>query len=265
MKFLRNFNKKQLQYNRNLVIELIRTEFKQKYNNSLLGFLWVFLLPFFNFFILLLVFKYFRGGDKDPFLATKMLFALTTYNYFKDGVSAGINSLISHSHIITKINFPKILALNSAILFNSVTYIINYSIIILVFYITNSISFTLSSFLYFVYILIVLTVFTYVLAFTFSVLAALIRDLQNIINVGFQALFWLSGIFYDLDTIRYSFKNYILINPLTFLIDAVKKAVISGEVSNLQITLYFSLIILALLPISFWFYKRNVNKVIEVL
>jgi len=47
---------------RDLLFELIRTNFKLRYNNSILGFLWVLMKPFLYFLMLFIVFTGFKGG-----------------------------------------------------------------------------------------------------------------------------------------------------------------------------------------------------------
>ena len=48
---------------RDLLVELIRTNFKLRYNNSILGFFWVLMKPFLYFLMLFVVFTAFRGGE----------------------------------------------------------------------------------------------------------------------------------------------------------------------------------------------------------
>jgi len=57
--------------NRNfdLLKELVKTRFKLRYNNSILGFIWVLMKPLLNFLILYTIFTGFKLGSHDPAFA----------------------------------------------------------------------------------------------------------------------------------------------------------------------------------------------------
>ncbi|MBD3362746.1 hypothetical protein GF362_03435 [Candidatus Dojkabacteria bacterium] len=250
---------------KDLLIELIRTNFKIKNNGSILGFIWVFLQPFFHFVILYFVFKFFRGSNPDENLAPKIMYALITFNFFRDGVIGGSSALLKYSSIITKVYFKRINIIHANLLINIIDFLLNIILITTIFSVFGKINLNLISSFYYLYIIILAVGFVYSLSLVLSIILIIVRDLRNMLKLIFQSLFWLSGIFYDLDSVRYSFRVLIYLNPISYVIDSVKKIVISGEVANLNLILILSLIVALSIPIAQYFFKRNIDKVIEYL
>ena len=91
-----------------LLRELVITEFKLRYQGSVLGYLWSLLKPLFLFVILYFVFVYFlKIGEGIPNWPVSMLLGIVLWNFFTEITSNGLNSIVSRGDVIRKINFPK--------------------------------------------------------------------------------------------------------------------------------------------------------------
>ena len=88
--------------------ELVITEFKLRYQGSVLGYIWSLLKPLFLFAILYFVFVYFlRIGEGIPYWPVTMLFGIVLWNFFSEITNNGVAAVVSRGDVIRKINFPK--------------------------------------------------------------------------------------------------------------------------------------------------------------
>ena len=77
--FKRAFSKQ----NRVLLAELVRTDFKLRYQDSALGYIWSLLRPLLIFVILYLVFvKFLKIGNGVPHYPVYLLFGIVLWNFF---------------------------------------------------------------------------------------------------------------------------------------------------------------------------------------
>jgi len=108
---LRVFNRR----NRILLLELTKTDFKLRYQGSVLGYLWAILRPMLMFGILYLVFaKFLRFGAEIPHYPVYLMTGTVIWNFFTECTGQGIQSLIIRSDLMRKISFPKWIIVLSA-------------------------------------------------------------------------------------------------------------------------------------------------------
>src|ERR1700756_4711335 len=93
--------------NRSLISELVRTDFKLRYQGSILGYAWSLLRPLLLFLILYVVFVNFlkigKGVDHYP---VYLLFGIVLSNFFNEMTSLSIGSIVSRGDLIRKIGIP---------------------------------------------------------------------------------------------------------------------------------------------------------------
>ena len=96
------------QRNRVLLRELIKTDFKLRYQGSALGYLWALLKPLLMFAILYVVFsKILRFGGDIPHYPVYLLTGTVFWNFFTECTFQGIHAIEDRGDLIRKINFPK--------------------------------------------------------------------------------------------------------------------------------------------------------------
>ena len=79
-----------------LLKQLVKTDFKLRYQNSILGYLWSLLRPLFIFLILYLVFtKFLKVGDKVPHYPVYLLLGIVLWNYFVEVTLGSVSVIVS--------------------------------------------------------------------------------------------------------------------------------------------------------------------------
>src|ERR1035438_7635891 len=102
--FKRLFSKR----NRVLLAELVRTDFKLRYQGSVLGYAWSLLRPLLIFVILYIVFvKFLKVGAGTPHYAQYLLFGIVIWNFFAEMTMQSLGSIVGRGDLIRKIRIPR--------------------------------------------------------------------------------------------------------------------------------------------------------------
>ena len=117
--------------NRILLAELTKTDFKLRYQGSVLGYLWALLRPLMMFAILYVVFaKLLRFGGDIPHYPVYLLAGTTIWSFFTECTSQGIQAMLVRGDLIRKISFPKYIVVVSATLTAVINMLINLIVVV---------------------------------------------------------------------------------------------------------------------------------------
>ena len=96
--------------NRAILSEMVRTDFKVRYQGSALGYLWSLLKPLAIFSIMYIVFTVVWPVAKGvPHYEVYLLLGIMLWNFFTEATILGASSIVSHGSLIRKINIPRYL------------------------------------------------------------------------------------------------------------------------------------------------------------
>lgn len=234
-----------------LLRELVITEFKLRYQGSVLGYLWSLLRPLFLFVILYFVFVYFlKIGNDIPHWPVSLLLGIVLWNFFSEVTTTGVTSVVARGDVIRKINFPKYVILLAGSVSAFINLLLNL-VVIAIFIIINGVDLSWSALLSPIYI-IEIFVFALGLSFILSAIFVKFRDVNYIWEVIMQALFYASAVIYPISYIiekSQSAAQLVLLNPVAQSIQDARHTLISDQTPTL-----FSLsggnILLSLVPIA---------------
>jgi len=207
-----------------LLPPLLHRDMKERYAGSILGIVWTFLQPMFLILLYWLVFSQVmksrittETGDV-PFIAF-LLSGLLPWFAIQEGVLQGASSIITQRHIVKKIIFPAELFPISCVISAIIHHGIGIIIFLSVFFIwKGGVSLTQISLI--ILILSIQILLTAGLAFILSSLAVYVRDIVQILGTAFQAIFYISTILYPLTFFPERLRGFVLLNPVTSLIEA---------------------------------------------
>lgn len=215
--------------NRALVAELVRTDFKLRYQGSVLGYAWSLLRPLLLFVILYIVFvKFLKLGNGIPHFPVYLLLGIVMWNFFLELTTQGLGSIVGRGDLIRKIKIPRwIIVLSS-----SISALINFGlnlVVIAIFMVINHVD-LMASILWLPFIFAEVYLFAVGLAFFLSAAFVKFRDIGYIWEVLLQAGFYLTPILYPLSRItNVTFQKLILLNPMAQTIQDARYAAISHE------------------------------------
>lgn len=211
-----------------LLKQLVKTDFKLRYQGSVLGYLWSLLRPLFLFVTLYFIFARFLSiGSDFKHYPQYLLLGILLWNYFAEVTSGGVGAIVGRGDLLRKINFPKYVI----ILAGSFSAIINLMLTFVV----------LGIFMYFGHVhigwsalLIIplvfeLFVFALALAFFLSALFVRFRDVSYIWEVIMQAAFYATPILYLMSMLPHSIAKILILNPMAQIIQDSRYVLINPE------------------------------------
>ncbi|MEM2680949.1 MAG: ABC transporter permease [Candidatus Bathyarchaeia archaeon] len=203
-----------------LIRHLAVKEFKLRYRNSALGFLWSLLNPLAMMIILTIVFSALLRTSIEKF-PVFLLTALLVWRFFSIASSMALWSIIGNSSLVTKVYFPRWLLVLSSNLANligsSLEFIALFPLLIFLGMKLTFLTLLLPLILVIEFILIM------GVSLPLSALNVYYRDVSQIWDLALQAGFFLCPIVYDIKLIPENYLFLYLLNPMTRIIQSVRK------------------------------------------
>jgi ABC-type polysaccharide/polyol phosphate export permease len=254
---------KQHENYKELIWVLAKTDFKLRYQNSALGYVWALLQPLLLFGVLNFVFSsVFNRGGSIKYYTLQLLVSIILYTFFSEGTNAGMASLVSKSQLVTKIYVPRWTIIVASTLNSAMIFVMNLVVIAFFFALKGFMPSPISIFMFFVFSLAV-----YAIVLEFSLLTAPLyarfRDLLMIWSVITRALFYATPIIYPLSTIPEKYHKILLLNPMAYIIHFNKEALINNHFPDIWQTLIFIATIVVFFAIGIFAYKKLIPKVAE--
>ncbi len=223
--------------NRVLLRELVVTDFKLRYQGSVLGYAWSLLKPLFLFAIMYVVFGVLVKLGSIEHYAVYLLLGIVLWTFFSEATNQGMNSIISRGDVIRKINFPKYIIVISTTISALVNLTLNL-VIVAVLIALNGVELHFSGFLLPLYIL-ELYIFALGLAFFLAALNVKYRDTGHIWEIIMQAAFYATPIIYPLAIVVEKSQlaaQILMLNPVAQAIQDSRHALITTEtISSAQL------------------------------
>lgn len=218
--------------NRILLRELVITDFKLRYQNSALGYLWSVLKPLFLFAILYLVFdKFLKFGRGIEHYPVYLLTGVVLWSFFTEATVQGLTSIVKRGALIRKINFPKYIIVISGTISSLINLFINLAVV-LVFCIFNGVEFRWEALLI-IPLIVELYIFALAVAFFLAALNTKYRDVGYLWEILLQAAFYATPIIYPVQMILGSgfgeYAKLIMLNPVAQIIQDARHAVVTKD------------------------------------
>jgi ABC-type polysaccharide/polyol phosphate export permease len=244
-----------------LVKELAFTDFKLRYNNSVLGYLWSLLNPLLMFAVLYIVFSIFMRFEGVIHYQLYLLLGIILWTYFSEATNNGMQSLQFKSSLISKINFPKWIIIVSSNITSMLTLFLNLIIFTLFFIFSGvKVAWTMPLFLFY---LLVLIIFTFSVSLILSAFYLKFRDLMHIWGVILQIGFWMTPIIYPIAMIPENVKQILFLNPMARIIIDSRAVLIYDSIPTLRHNLITVAIVIVFLIIGLLVFKMRSTKFAE--
>lgn len=243
---------------RDLILSLSVRSFKSAYAGSVLGITWVLVEPLIYVFLLWFFFTKamkFAPPEGYPYVPWLMT-SLALWNFISLTLSSSASTFKNHSFLMKRPEF------NMAVLpiVNILTSLYIHAIFIVILVgmlLVSGIPFTLYWFqsLYYLFATAILLLG---LAWIAASLSLFVKDVGNIVGVILQIGFWISPIFWSLDTFPRRLRFVLEINPITYVMEGYRKSFIYGQPfwSDLNGLVYFWSFTLVILVIGVLTYKK---------
>jgi len=213
--------------NRALLSELVRTDFKLRYQGSVLGYAWSLLRPLLMFVILYVVFvKFLKLGNGVPHFPIYLLLGIVIWNFFNEMTMQSTTSIVDRGDLIRKVRIPRWMIIFSSSLSALINLGLN-MVVVAIFMFINHVG-VLDTLPFLLLTLAEVYVFALGISLFLSALYVKFRDVSYIWEVVMQAGFYLTPILYPLSRItNLTFQKLIMLNPMAQTIQDARYAAVT--------------------------------------
>ncbi len=238
--------------NKILLRELIVTDFKLRYQGSVLGYAWSVLKPLFLFAILLL--------------------GIVLWGFFTEATANGLQSIIARGDLIRKINFPKYIIVVSGTVSALINLAINL-VVVAVFILINQVDISWQALLI-IPLVVELYVFALAIAFFLAALNVKFRDIGHLWDIFLQAAFYATPILYPLTMVVAQSElaaKLMMLNPVAQIIQDSRYVLVTHDsiriydlIHDWKVIIPF-VIVGVLISLAAYYFKKNSKTFAELI
>lgn len=214
-----------------------QSQLKSEVAGSYLNWVWWVLDPLCFMLIYTFIFGYVFGA-KEQFFSVYIFIGLSMWTFFNKTLQSSVKIIKHNKAIVSKVYFPKYILLLINIWVNGFKMMVSFGIVVLMMLIFRiPLSWNM---LFFVPITLTLVLLTFGCGCFLMHYGVYVQDLSNIINIVLRILFYLTGIFYNVEQRIPAFgpavNRYI---PTAFLITSMRQSLIYQNTPNLWMLLFW--------------------------
>ncbi len=223
---------KELWHFRELFFIFAWRDVKVRYKQTFVGVGWVIFQPLVNTFIFTIFFGNFAkipsGALPYPLF---VLLGLIFWGFFSTSLSHAANSFIENTAILGKVYFPREILPLSSIAVGLIDFLVSFVMFFLV-AIFYKVHFSLA----FTAMVLLGLLITMIASSGLGLLLASInvkyRDVRYILPYFLQIMIFVTPVIYPLNIMRPSFQQIVSLNPMAGVIDGLRSALSSGQITN---------------------------------
>jgi ABC-2 type transport system permease protein len=204
---------------------IARIEFKLKYADSALGYVWSVAKPLALFSMLYIVFgRFFKLNAGLKHYPLYLLCGIVLWTFFIDATSLTLNSIVARGSLLRKLSFPRLIVPMSATLTAAITFAVNL-LVIAAFVAGNRLTPHLS-WLLLIPLMLELYAFTLGVGLVLAALFVRFRDTSQVWELGAQLLFYASPIIIPVNFLPPWFQPIDFLNPFVQIMQDVRRVLI---------------------------------------
>ncbi len=255
-----NLQLRQLWHYRDLLLLFVRRDFVAFYKQTILGPLWFLVQPIITTLTFSVIFGNLAGISTNGI--PKPLFymsALVVWTYFADTLTKTADTFSANAHLFGKVYFPRMIVPLSVAVSNLIKLGIQFALFLVFYfyYMAKGASFAPTSALVLVpFLIILIALLGLALGIIISSLTTKYRDLKFLITFGIQLLMYASPVVYPLSTVPVQYRVYLLLNPITAIIETFKYALLGVGEFNFAHLMYSVGITVVLLLVGLVIFHR---------
>lgn len=220
-----------------LVNQLVRRDVSSQFKGAVLGFAWAFARPFLKLIVYTFVFGviFRRDVEGEPLgaYAVSMFCGLAIYTIFSSSVSASCMSIVNHRGLVQQVVFP-LVVLPLVQVLSAFVLAVPWFVLLIggTFWVHGSIPWTAVLLPLW---LLPLFLLTQGISWFVASLGVYFRDMKQLVPVVLQILFFMSPIFWRLESVEARIPRlaqYLTINPLTIIIEESRSLLFAAELPN---------------------------------
>jgi ABC-type polysaccharide/polyol phosphate export permease len=244
---------------RHVIGLLVKQQLTLRYRRTAFGFLWTLINPLMMMSVMAVVFSSLFKADLKTFVV--FLFSgMIPWNFFNAVVMQSGTSFINNEGLIKKIYIPKAvfpLSIAAALMIDSIFSFIALFIIILL--VGGSLSWAVF-FIPLAYVL--LFFFSFGIGLISAVTTVFFRDLQYVISIIMQGLFFLTPIFYKHEALQGDVAAIVNLNPVLPFIELFRAPLNGGQLPDMHVVIYAAILSVLAMVVGLVVFFREHKKIV---
>ena len=248
----------------NYTIYSAKSELKSEVSNSYLNWIWWVLEPLCFMMIYAFVFGVVFNSKEEYFLAF-IFIGITAWDFFNRNMKNSITMVKKNKAIVSKVYIPKFILILSKMCVNGFKMCISLGIIVIMM-ILWKVEIT-ANILYFIPIMITLFIINFAFMTILLHFGVFVEDLSNVVNIVLRAVFYMTGIFYSIESrIDAPYSDILLkCNPMAFILSSLRKCLLYGETPSRKLLLIWMIIGIVISAIGVRTIYKNENSYVKVI
>lgn len=248
---------KELYSYREMTYMLVRREIRGRYKGSVLGFLWTFINPLFQFAVYAVVFSTIMSSNIDKFYVY-LFIAFIPWFFLSTSIPAGTMCIQTQANMVQKIYFPRIILPLSATLTAFVNMLLSELVVFAVLLVSG-----IGISMHILALPVIMAVeFLFVLGIVLiiSALNVYFRDLVHIMDIVTMAWFYATPIVYAPEMVEDIFPLLLILNPMAGIIASYRDILYYHrwpQFSSLTLAIVFGVITVVLGTVVFQRLQRG--------
>ena len=221
---------------RDLLFLLIRRDLVSQYKQTVLGPLWLIAQPLFGTGVFAVIFGMVAQLPTDG-LPVFLFYqcGMLGWNYFANTYGSNSNALQANVGLFGKVYFPRMIPPIAVCITNLFTFFLHLTIFLGVYTVFKirlgeAANFEFSSYLWYLPLIILQSALLSVgIGFLMSALTVKYRDFAKVGGLLMQGLMYISPLLYPLSQVPEKFKIFVMLNPLSFIIESYRVMFLEKE------------------------------------
>jgi ABC-type polysaccharide/polyol phosphate export permease len=213
---------------KDLFFVFIWREFLIRYKQTVIGVLWAILQPVSLMLLFTFIFGVVLQTTQKSYPYTLFYFAgVLPWTFFSGATNFAVSSLSGNFSLITKIYFPREIIPLSGVAINFIDYLIGLAVyFLLLFFYHVPLTWNV---LWLFPLIFMLVLYTTSISLLLSALNVYYRDVKLASTFMLQFLFFATPVIYSIDAVENRWKLLLFLNPLTFIVENMRRVTIEGR------------------------------------
>lgn len=213
---------------KDLLLVFVWREFIIRYKQTSIGILWAILQPLSLMLLFTFIFGVVLQTTQKNYPYVLFFYAgVLPWTFFSGSANFSVTSLSGNFNLVTKIYFPREIIPLSGVAINFIDYLVGlmvYFLLLLCYQVPLT-----WNFLWLLPLLAMLLMYTISISLLLAALNVYYRDVKMATTFLIQFLFFSTPVIYSIDAVGNKWKALLFLNPLTFIIENMRRVTIEGR------------------------------------
>ncbi len=254
---------------RKQIVKLAKSNLVKTYRGTALGWAWALVKPVVMIFVFWFAFTYgLRSGSpvNGYSFFLWLISGFIPWFYMSEMISGGAGCIRANRHMVTKMKFPVAVIPTFVSLSKIVVHFVLMLVVVILFMLFGHAPdiYLLQLPLY----MLMMFVFFTAWALFAGMLSAISKDFLNLVKSLTQAIFWMSGIIYNVDSISIPWIRTVLsYNPVTIVATGYRNALINKVwfFEDVQMLGNYFIVLIVMVILAIWAYKKLYKDIADVM